>query len=185
MTEDHIEVEPRYFPLRIFHIYGTMYHSERTFLNEYEEPALAGKTGKTAERSRIIRSAAMKKTVSFFNGRKDASLVFVFGSFVRNELTAASDIDLGVYFYNTPDIYQINAIKEDLCALLKRDVDVVVLNDASPIIKMQVLKNGILVFEAAPNNYSSFYGDTVKQYDDLKLIRKNCEDNILKGRIYA
>ena len=27
--------------------------------------------------------------------------------------------------------------------------------------------------------------DTVNQYDDLKQIRKICEENILKGRIYA
>jgi len=33
--------------------------------------------------------------------------------------------------------------------------------------------------------YNQFYVDTLNQYDDLKQMRKICEDNILKGRIYA
>ena len=146
---------------------------------------MTGGAVKKIKKTGIIRTSVVKKILSFFKDRKDVSLAFVFGSFVRREMTAVSDIDVGIYFYSSPDFYQVNAIKDDLSALLKRDVDVVVLNDASPVIKMQVLKKGILVFETCKNNYSAFYGDTVKQYDDLKQIRKKCEDNILKGRIYA
>ena len=146
---------------------------------------MAGATVKKSQKSGIVKTSVVKKVRSFFKGRNDVSLVFVFGSFVSREMTAVSDIDVGILFYGSPDFYEVITIKEDLTALLKRDVDIVLLNDASPVIKMQVLKKGVLVFQTAKNNYSTFYGDTVKQYDDLKHIRKKCEDNILKGRIYA
>lgn len=146
---------------------------------------MTGKMVKKSGKSGVIGTSVAKKILSFFKERNDVSLVFVFGSFVRSEMTAVSDIDVGIYFQISPDFYQVNAIKEDLRVLLKRDVDVAVLNDASPVIKMQVLKKGTLVLETSKNNFSAFYGDTVKQYDDLKQIRKKCEDNILKGRIYA
>lgn len=146
---------------------------------------MKGNTEKRSRRSMALQTSAARKLRSFFKDRNDVSLVLMFGSFVRGEMTVDSDIDVGIYFQSSPDFYQVNVIKEDLSALLKRDVDVVVLNDASPVIKMQVLKKGILVLEASKNNFSEFYGDTVKQYDDLKQIRKKCEDNILKGRIYA
>jgi hypothetical protein len=33
--------------------------------------------------------------------------------------------------------------------------------------------------------YNEFFVTTVKEYDDLKRNRKEIEDNILKGRVYA
>ena len=122
---------------------------------------------------------------TFFKDRNDVALAFLFGSFASGTMTARSDIDIGILFHELPDIYGINNIKEDLSGLLKKEVDVVALNDASPILNMQVLKKGSLVFQVEKRYYTEFYGKTVSQYDDLKQIRKKCEDNILRGRIYA
>jgi hypothetical protein len=52
-------------------------------------------------------------------------------------------------------------------------------------LKMQILKNGTLIYAIEKKYFHRFFTDTVNEYDDLKRIRKNCEDNILKGRIYA
>lgn len=52
-------------------------------------------------------------------------------------------------------------------------------------LKMQVLKNGILIFKRDDKVYNKFFVNTINQYDDLKRVRKVCEDNILKGRIYG
>lgn len=127
----------------------------------------------------------VQKLKTFFEKKKGISLVFLFGSVVSRQMTNHSDIDVGMLFDRIPDFHEINNVKEDLSSLLNRDIDIVVLNEASPIIKMQVLKNGLLIFRKDKNSFSNFYGDTVKQYDDLKIVRKKCEDNILKGRIYA
>ena len=144
-------------------------------------------TGVANRKSHKTGSAASvaRKLGSFFKDRNDVALAFLFGSFASGAITVRSDIDVGILFHELPDIYEINNIKEDLSALLKREVDLVALNDASPILNMQVLKKGLLIYQAEQRYYTEFYGSTVSQYDDLKQIRKKCEDNILKGRIYA
>jgi hypothetical protein len=50
---------------------------------------------------------------------------------------------------------------------------------------MQVLKKGILLKKASEKMYNDFFTKTIKEYNDLKRIRKPQEENILRGRIYA
>lgn len=122
---------------------------------------------------------------SFFKDRRNVQLVFLFGSYASKQMKTSSDVDIGVLFNKIPSVYEMNELKENLSGIVKRDIDLVALNNASPIIKMQVIKKGIMVFQRYINDYSMFYGDTVNQYEDLKITRKKCEDDILKGRIYA
>ena len=146
---------------------------------------MAGAARKKSYKSRGSTTPVAGILNTFFKERNDVALAFLFGSFASGTMTARSDIDIGILFHELPDIYAINNIKEDLSGLLKKEVDVVALNDASPILNMQVLKKGSLVFQVEKRYYTEFYGKTVSQYDDLKHIRKKCEDNILRGRIYA
>jgi hypothetical protein len=96
-----------------------------------------------------------------------------------------SDVDIGILFGTIPNASQTNALTAELSSLLKHEVDLVVLNHASPILSMQVLKKRSLVFSRDLKIYHRFFVDTCNQYDDLKRIRKACEENILRGRIYA
>jgi predicted nucleotidyltransferase len=121
----------------------------------------------------------------FLAQKKGILLVFLFGSSVSRRMHPASDVDIGILFGSIPNLSQINALTAELSSLVKKEVDLVVLNRASPILKMQVLKKGMLVFARELKVYHQFFVDTVNQYDDLKRIRKTCEDNILRGRIYA
>lgn len=117
--------------------------------------------------------------------RKGIQLVFLFGSAVSRRMHRASDVDIGILFGAVPNVSQRSALAAALSSLLKKEVDLVVLNHAGPILKMQVLKTGVLVFARDLKIYHQFFVDTVNQYDDLKRIRKACEDNILRGRVYA
>lgn len=125
------------------------------------------------------------KLTDFFGARSRVLLVFLFGSAASGKMTSDSDIDVGILFENEPDIYEINELKSELNEILKREIDLAVLNSASPVLKMQVLKKGLPAFAKDKKFYNQFFVDTINQYDDLKRIRKVCEDNILKGRLYA
>jgi len=122
---------------------------------------------------------------NFFSSKSGVLLVFLFGSAASGKMTQDSDIDIGILFEYEHNVYEINELKSELNTIFKREIDIAVLNSASPILKMQVLKNGILAFAQDKKSYNEFFVDTINQYDDLKQIRKICEDNILKGRIYA
>ena len=121
----------------------------------------------------------------FLARRKSIEVVFLFGSSVSRRMHRASDVDIGILFGSVPNLSQLNALTAELSSLLKKEVDLVVLNHASPILRMQVLKKGVLVFARNLRTYHQFFVDTVNQYDDLKRIRKTCEDSILRGRMYA
>jgi hypothetical protein len=115
----------------------------------------------------------------------DIAFAFLFGSSVQGGAAAFSDVDIAIYFTGAVDFYRINGLREDLSELLGTETDIVVLNNASPIIRMQVLKKGALIVDLNRRLYNEFFVNTVKEYDDLKRTRKDIEDKILRGRIYA
>lgn len=122
---------------------------------------------------------------NYFKDEEDILLAFVFGSFVSDHFTKKSDIDIAVLFNQMPVFTEFLKLKDNLSEALSREVDIVILNNASPIIKMQVLKRGIILKEKSKAIYNDFFVKTVKEYDDIKYIRKEAEEKILKGRIYA
>lgn len=142
--------------------------------------------GTPATRARRRRNHELVGVLEpFLTRRKAILLVFLFGSSASGRTHPESDVDIGILFGSVPNVSRINSLTAELSSLLKREVDLVVLNHASPILRMQVLKKGLLVFARDLKVYHQFFVDTVNQYDDLKRIRKTCEDNILRGRMYA
>jgi predicted nucleotidyltransferase len=127
-------------------------------------------------------AAKIKQYLSAYN---DIAFAFLFGSSARGEDTVLSDVDIAIYFTDAVDFYRINGLREDLSELLGRETDIAVLNNTSPIIRMQVLKKGTLILNLNRCLYNKFFVNTVNEYDDLKRTRKDIEDRILRGRIYA
>ncbi len=140
-------------------------------------------TGKTM--NKVTISDMVKKLKETLTMHSDIVLVFLFGSFVRGDITSFSDLDIAIYFTGTVDFYRINDLREDISEMLGIEVDIVVLNTASPVIKMQVLKKGTLLINKDQRAYNENFVNTVKEYDDLKRTRKEIEEKILRGRIYA
>lgn len=117
--------------------------------------------------------------------REDINLAFIFGSYVSGHISDESDLDIAILFKQIPDLATVTRIRDDISDAFKRDVDIVVLNESSPIIRMQVLKNGVIAVNRDRSIYNNFFVKTIKEYDDLKRIRKETEDNLLKARVYA
>ena len=137
-------------------------------------------------RSDILRNSNVLASLkSAFDDRQEILLAFLFGSVAGKRSRPSSDVDIGILFEVVPEIHAMNDMREELSSILQREVDLAVLNHASPVLNMQILKNGILLYARDRKHYHHFFVDTVNQYDDLKRIRKTCEENILKGRIYA
>jgi len=121
----------------------------------------------------------------FLDKRGEVSLAFIFGSFAEGRLNTESDVDIALLFRVEPDISTLTDIMNGISVIVKRDIDIVVLNNASPIIRMQVLRKGRLLKKVDERIYCDFYLRTVKEYDDIKIIRRAQEENILKGKIYG
>jgi len=123
-------------------------------------------------------------TLQNLTDRKNFLLVFLFGSFAKECATVDSDVDVAIMFENIPDFYGVNDLKDELSSHIGREVDILVLNTASPIIRMQVLKYG-LVIKKDPKVYNDFFVRTFNEYNDLKYLRREAENSILAGNIHA
>jgi len=117
--------------------------------------------------------------------QSDIVFGFLFGSFLTGDMTSRSDLDIAIYFSDAVDYHRIINLREELSETFGVETDIAVLNHASPVIKMQVLKKGALLFVKDHRAYNKFFVTTVKEYDDLKMTRREIEEKILRGRIYA
>jgi uncharacterized protein len=104
---------------------------------------------------------------------------YLFGSLVRGRLITESDIDIALLFSQPPDALRLLDMQEDLTTLLGRQADLVDLNQASPILCMQVLRSGEIVFERSARATREFQVRTMFAYFDLKQVRKPIEAALL------
>ena len=128
--------------------------------------------------------AVQKNLEEFSVQQENFLLLFLFGSFARGFSTDESDVDVAIMFRKMPDFFGLNDLKDQLSRCAGKEVDILTLNTASPIIKMQVLRYGLLV-KTDKRTYNDFFVSTLREYYDLKYLRREIEENLLKGRIYA
>ena len=118
--------------------------------------------------------------------RIDAALtpaaVFMFGSRVTGRATATSDYDIAVLeSTSSPDWMETRRLVTDLEDKLRAPVDLVLLKDASPILAMQVLREGVLVACRDADAVERFAVRTWTDYADLKHTRKPIEDRLMEA----
>lgn len=103
----------------------------------------------------------------FFSKEKGVTLAILMGSFAKGTARKDSDVDVALLFSSPPDTMEILNYKHRLSVLLKKEVNLVVLNNAGPVIKMQALKTGV-VLHSLINAYEDFFVRTLNEYEDLK-----------------
>ncbi|MEG3065084.1 nucleotidyltransferase domain-containing protein [Acetomicrobium sp.] len=86
------------------------------------------------------------KLHNFFAREDKTKLAFLIGSYAKGAARPESGVDVAVLFGRSFDIKQVLELKERLTQLLGKDVDLVVLDSAGPVMKMQALKTGILLY---------------------------------------
>ena len=111
----------------------------------------------------------VKRCVS---ARKQIQAAYVFGSVARGRARPDSDIDIAVLVdgHVRPSRFLEYRLElmADLGSALKRfNVDVVVLNEATPLLAHRVLSQGELVFERSASARIRFQVQTAGRYLDL------------------
>lgn len=117
---------------------------------------------------------------NFFSNFNDSELpsiaaVYLFGSEARGEARKDSDIDIAVLFKEMPDSSLKGSgqiIAASLDNLLKKEVDLIVLNRASPELVHYVLKDSKLLVENDPVHRICFEVKKRNEYFDVLPILK-------------
>ena len=103
-------------------------------------------------------------------------LVVVFGSIASGEAHAESDVDVAVRGSGELDLI---AVTNDVTRLLYTDaVDVVDLRRASPLLMMEVVRGGRVIFERTPGSYAAFCSLAHRRYVDTAKLRAAQRESI-------
>lgn len=103
---------------------------------------------------------------------KDNNVVFalLFGSHAIKKANKKSDVDVGVYFKHPLGGMEILDYSTELTNLINKDVDLVVLNNASPLLRHQIMKHGIRLVVKDRQQFIKFREDTIRLYQDYKYL---------------
>jgi predicted nucleotidyltransferase len=105
------------------------------------------------------------------------TLVYLFGSRGAGRARADSDIDIAVLLKETPGSEGRASLKMDLLDGLSRlyrsdQIDLVILNEAPPLLAHEVLQKGILLYCTDEDVRIEFQVRTVREYEDTAQLRK-------------
>lgn len=119
----------------------------------------------------------IKKTAEKFD-----SVIFIilFGSIATDEKSPISDIDIAAYIDETKGDnlfkFQLKLLGAFNNAFKTDEIDLVILNEAPPALKYEIVKNGILVFCRNESVYDEFYLRATKEFFDFyPILKKNYE----------
>jgi len=125
--------------------------------------------------------------ISYFQSRDTIKAVFVYGSFASGGVKKSSDIDVAI-LTEEDDIITFmdkSRMSLELEEITNRTIDLVSLNKVSSILQMQVLKKGKLLFCSDKALLTQFQVRVVREYIDLKRIRKPIEDQLKNVSVYG
>ncbi len=93
---------------------------------------------------------------------------YIFGSYVRKQLRSDSDIDIAIYLDKKMDLDTYLDLKMKLTDACKREVDLIILNEATPLLKHQIYLYNRLLFTRDKSMESNFKVKTLFEYNDMK-----------------
>jgi predicted nucleotidyltransferase len=109
---------------------------------------------------------------AYLAGQPDVVAAYLFGSMARGQADSLSDVDIALLFDPALDaeesVERQLRLMGDLEAYTDREVQVVVLNRAPPLLAYQVVQHGILLYQRSRPERIDFEVRTRKVYFDFK-----------------
>ncbi len=125
-------------------------------------------------------SEQIRQAQAYLEERSGLDTLWVYGSEARGTATRHSDLDLAGLFRRHPAPEEVVEAAAELTMRLGRQVDLVDLDRASPVLAMQVLRYGRLLVDRNPLRRHAFFSRTVSRYEDLKIIRRPAEQALFR-----
>ncbi|ADQ06805.1 DNA polymerase beta domain protein region [Caldicellulosiruptor hydrothermalis 108] len=114
----------------------------------------------------------------YFEKENAVIFAYLFGSYAKGKERKNSDVDIAVYINEeiAKDAkkvleYQIKHMS-DISDLLKKEVDLVILNHASPLLRHEVISEGTLLIEKDHDKLVNFKKQSFYYYQDWLHIMK-------------
>jgi uncharacterized protein len=110
--------------------------------------------------------------IAFLRTQPDIVAAYLFGSLAQGRATSHSDVDIAVLLSRVPDPLSDEPnrqfqLMDEFRPFADREVDVVILNTAPPLLQNQVLRYGRLLYEQEQAKRIAFEVRSGKIYDDI------------------
>lgn len=104
------------------------------------------------ETQKLEKEALIFRLAEFFKSQECVELAYLFGSHSKGKQGPLSDIDIGVYLSRKLDkkerFEKRLELIGSLCTLLQTDnLDIVVINDSSPVLNFEIIEPNCLIYE--------------------------------------
>ncbi len=96
------------------------------------------------------------------------SLAYVFGSHAKGKATLRSDVDVDIYAHGDVGWRELIRLTHKLEDKLGRRVDLVLLNEATPLLAYEVISRGVPVICRNPAEKVEYEVKTLKEFLDVR-----------------
>jgi predicted nucleotidyltransferase len=117
----------------------------------------------------------IERIVELLDRRFGLDTLWLYGSEAQGTAGPDSDVDLAALFRRRADPLEVFDARSDLEEILHREVDLVDLDQTSPILGMQVLRHGHLLVDRNPGRRHDAFGRILNLYEDVKILRREME----------
>ncbi len=138
---------------------------------------------------------AIQRTVRRrLESRSEVLAAYIFGSVVTGRARPDSDVDIAVLvsekvMRKDPWDYRMRLAADLMGELQRDDVDLVLLNQAPPLLAHRILSKGKLILERSPSARVRFQVRTVNQYLDTQPMRDlylaYLKKHIREGKVFG
>jgi uncharacterized protein len=128
----------------------------------------------------MVTQDQIDRIVGLLDQRFGLDTLWLYGSEAEGTAKTDSDVDLAALFRRRPQPLEIFDARTDLEEILHRDVDLVDLDQVSPVLGIQVLKYGRLLVDRNPGRRHDAYGRILGLYEDVKFLRREVERELFK-----
>ena len=91
--------------------------------------------------------------INYFKEQPEIVTIYLFGSTVSSSNKKSKDIDIALLIKNKfKENIDSLSIMTDLSSILNKDVDIIIMNDASPLLSYEIRKKGKIIFSISNSN---------------------------------
>ena len=123
--------------------------------------------------------------IAYLETQQDVVAAYLCGSLAQHRATPRSDVDIAILLSRTPDVLagepdrQLQLMAE-IERFADRDVDVIILNTATPTLQYQLLRTGRRLYEGDRQARIDFEVRVGQIYEDLRPMHEFFEHALLR-----
>jgi len=122
----------------------------------------------------------------FIVDKIDPNFIILFGSQARGRTHRDSDVDIAFYKPSHGlSAFEIFTFAQELARLIKMDVDLIDLNEASTVFKAQIFSTGDAIYISNQGDLERYRMNAMSMYANLNVERKKILKSIVEsGKVY-